>query len=67
VAPCCPSRVRRAAGRVKVEAQPPVGLLCLQSRLSEEVGPAVYVTPLHYLARQVVAEAKMLGISITEN
>jgi hypothetical protein len=44
-----------------------VGLLCLQSSLNEDVGPAVYVTPDNYLVKQVVAEAEALGISVTEN
>jgi hypothetical protein len=44
-----------------------VGLLCLQSSLNEGVGPAVYVTPDNYLVRQVVGEAKSLGIAVTED
>lgn len=42
-----------------------VGLLLLQSSLNEAVRPAVYVTPDNYLAEQVVAEAKALGIATT--
>src|ERR1035437_2178780 len=44
-----------------------VGLLILKSCLNEEVGPAVYVTPDHFLASQVINEAKQLGISVTES
>lgn len=42
-----------------------VGLLVLQSSLNENIGPAVYVSPEGYLARQVVAEAHDLGIKVT--
>jgi hypothetical protein len=44
-----------------------VGLLCLQSSLNENAGPAVYVTPDNYLVKQVVAEAEALGVAVTEN
>lgn len=44
-----------------------VGLLCLQSCLNENVGPAVYITPDKYLLTQVRKEAKSLGISVTED
>jgi hypothetical protein len=44
-----------------------VGLLCLQSCLNEGQGPAVYITPDKYLVRQVIAEAKGLGIAVTED
>lgn len=42
-----------------------VGLLALQSSLNEGVGPAVYVTPDNYLAKQVLEEARDLGIAAT--
>ena len=44
-----------------------VGLLCLQSSLNENVKPAVYITPDSFLVEQVLAEARALGISATEN
>jgi replicative superfamily II helicase len=44
-----------------------VGLLAMQSSLNEGVGPAVYVTPDVYLAKQVMKEAKDLGISVTDD
>lgn len=44
-----------------------VGLLCLQSSLNEGKGPAVYVVPDNFLVSQVVAEAKALGVSVTED
>ncbi|MET3841964.1 hypothetical protein ABIE49_004042 [Bradyrhizobium sp. OAE829] len=44
-----------------------VGLLALQSSLNEGIGPAVYVTPDVYLAKQVIKEAKELGISVTDD
>src|SRR5665213_74467 len=44
-----------------------VGLLCLQSCINEGVGPAVYVAPDNYLLKQVVKEAKALGIATTED
>ena len=39
----------------------------LQSCLNEEKGPAIYVVPDNYLVKQVVDEAKRLGISVTED
>lgn len=42
-----------------------VGLLVLKSCLNEKMGPAIYVTPDNYLARQVLQEANDLGISAT--
>ena len=39
----------------------------LQSCLNEEKGPAIYVVPDNYLVKQVVEEAKKLGISVTED
>lgn len=44
-----------------------VGLLILKSCLNEGKGPAVYVVPDKYLVRQVTAEAKDLGIEVTED
>ena len=44
-----------------------VGLIMLQSCLNEEKGPAIYVVPDNYLVKQVVDEAKRLGISVTDN
>ena len=44
-----------------------VGLIMLQSCLNEEKGPAIYAVPDKYLVKQVVDEAKKLGISVTED
>ena len=44
-----------------------VGLLAMQSSLNEGIGPAVYVTPDAYLAKQVMTEARELGISVTDD
>lgn len=44
-----------------------VGLLCLQSSLNEGKGPAVYVVPDNFLVKQVIAEAKALGVLVTED
>lgn len=44
-----------------------VGLLCLQSSLNEGKGPAVYVVPDNFLVSQVIAEAKALGVAVTED
>jgi len=44
-----------------------VGLLCLQSSLNEKGGPAVYIAPNRYLARQVLFEAADLGIKASDN
>ena len=44
-----------------------VSLLILQSYLNQRKGPVVYVVPDNYLLSQVSAEAKKLGINITEN
>lgn len=44
-----------------------VGLLTLQSSLNEGVGPALYVVPDNYLLHQVLAEARDLGISATDD
>ena len=43
-----------------------VGLLILKSCLNEKKGPAVYVVPDKYLAKQVISEAKSIGIEVTE-
>ncbi|MFE4525743.1 DEAD/DEAH box helicase family protein [Cytobacillus firmus] len=43
-----------------------VGLLMLKSCLNEKKGPAVYVVPDPYLVKQVIEEAKCLGIEVTE-
>ena len=40
-----------------------VGLVMLQSCLNEDKGPAIYVVPDNYLVKQVIEEAKKLGIS----
>lgn len=42
-----------------------VGLMILKSCLNEGKGPAVYVVPDHFLERQVLLEAKKLGIKAT--
>lgn len=42
-----------------------VGLIMLQSCLNEDKGPAIYVVPDNYLVKQVIDEAKRLGISAT--
>ena len=44
-----------------------VGLLVAQSSLAEGVGPAAYLVPDHYLADQVMAEARRLGIAVTDS
>ncbi|MAL41865.1 DEAD/DEAH box helicase [Thalassospira sp.] len=44
-----------------------VGLLCLQSSLNEIGGTAVYIAPDKYLVAQVLEEAKLLGIKVTED
>jgi len=44
-----------------------VGLLLLKSSLNEKVGPAAYITPDNYLASQVIAEARKLGIAVTSD
>ncbi len=42
-----------------------VGLLLLQSSLNERTGPSLYVSPDNQLSRQVIDEAKALGIEVT--
>ena len=44
-----------------------VGLMILQSCLNEGKGPAAYVVPDNYLVTQVCAEAKKLGIQVTDH
>lgn len=44
-----------------------VGLLCLQSSLNEDKGPAAFVVPDNFLVNQVLAEAEALGVAATEN
>ena len=44
-----------------------VGLLLLQSSLNERKGPALYVSPDNQLSRQVMREAKALGIEVTDD
>lgn len=44
-----------------------VGLLILQSYLNEEAGPALYVAPDKFLAKQVRVDAERLGIPTTED
>lgn len=44
-----------------------VALLILKSCLNENKGPAVYVLPDPYLAKQALMEAKALGIDVTED
>ena len=44
-----------------------VGLIMLQSCLNEDKGPAIYVVPDNYLVKQVIEEAKRLGITVTED
>lgn len=44
-----------------------VGLIMLQSCLNEGKGPAIYVVPDKYLVKQVIDEARRLGISATED
>lgn len=40
-----------------------VGLLILRASLNEGIGPAVYIAPDGYLAKQALSEAKALGIA----
>lgn len=44
-----------------------VGLLILKSCINENKGKCVYVVPDNYLVRQVINEAKDLGIDVTVN
>jgi RAD3-like DEAD/DEAH box helicase len=43
-----------------------VGLLLLKSSLNEGKGPAIYVSPTPYLAQQVTAEARGLGLEVVD-
>ena len=42
-----------------------VGLLILQSYVNEGKGPGLYVAPNKHLAKQVLAEARNLGLAVT--
>lgn len=44
-----------------------VGLLILKSSLNEKKSPAVYVVPDNFLIQQVINEAKLLGIAVTDD
>ena len=44
-----------------------VGLLALQSSLNEGKGPALYVAPNPQLTNQILSEADLLGINVTED
>lgn len=44
-----------------------VGLLLLKSSLNEGLGPAAYLTPDTYLAEQVLATARDLGLSVSND
>ncbi len=44
-----------------------VGLMLLQSSINEGFGPSLYVTPDKQLTEQVMAEAKKLGIDVTND
>ncbi len=44
-----------------------VGLLILRSALNEAAGPALYVTPDNYLARQVRKQADRLGLATVDD
>lgn len=44
-----------------------VGLIILQSCLHEGKGPAIFAVPDNYLVKQVLIEAKKLGINATDN
>jgi replicative superfamily II helicase len=40
-----------------------IGLLILQSKLNEDLGPALYLCPNNHLVDQTIAQAKQFGIS----
>jgi replicative superfamily II helicase len=40
-----------------------IGLLILQSKLNEDLGPALYLCPNNHLVEQTVSQAKQFGIS----
>lgn len=44
-----------------------VGLIILMSCIREEKKPAVYIVPNNFLVKQVINEAKAMGIAITED
>lgn len=44
-----------------------VGLLAAQSSLNEGVSPAAYLVPDTYLVKQVLKEARQLGIAVTDD
>lgn len=44
-----------------------VGLLILKSSLNENKAPAIYVVPDNFLVQQVINEAKLLGIDVTDD
>lgn len=44
-----------------------VGLLILQSYLNENVGPALYVAPDKFLAKQVRVDAERIGVATTDD
>ncbi|MFV1463175.1 MULTISPECIES: DEAD/DEAH box helicase family protein [unclassified Phaeobacter] len=44
-----------------------VGLMLLQSSLNEGKGPALFVTPDKQLTQQVLQEAKLLGLEVTDD
>lgn len=44
-----------------------VGLLLLKSSLNEGIGPAAYLTPDTYLAEQVLATARDLGLAVSDD
>ena len=44
-----------------------VGLLILQSSLNENFGPCLYICPNNQLVDQVISEAGLLGISVTDD
>lgn len=44
-----------------------VGLLLLKSCLNEKLGPAAYFAPDNYLVGQAMAEAKALGVDVTDD
>jgi replicative superfamily II helicase len=41
-----------------------IGLLMLQSRINQDLGPALYVCPNKYLVEQSVEQAKLFGIKV---
>ena len=43
-----------------------VGLLILQSSLNEKNGPCIYICPNNQLVAQVINEAGLLGIDVTD-